>query len=119
MLHFQDQSAWLDTEEAIRLRQRYDGKRSKGLDGAKYMPLRDDAARRARSLDKRHKGNNTPLPERTIHHPACTDYSTQSEVLHLNRSQGRVDTLAPKDRPEGALPCHLKVLPLPDPPLRG
>lgn len=63
VLHFQDQTAWLSTDEAVRLREHYDGTRSKSLDGASYMPLRADATRRARSLDKRHAGNRTPFPK--------------------------------------------------------
>ena len=58
-LHFEDQNAWLGTNDATRLRRSRDGSTGKGLDGATYMPRRAAAARRARSLDLRHEGNGT------------------------------------------------------------
>lgn len=61
-LHFQDQSAWLDTEAACRLRRRHDGTMDKRLDGPLYMPRRTAAARRAAALDKRHGENQTLFP---------------------------------------------------------
>ena len=60
--HFDDQTAWLDTGAATRLRRSHDGSTGKGLDGATYMPRRAAAARRARSLDARHEGNGTEFP---------------------------------------------------------
>lgn len=62
VLHFQDQSAWLDNDGACRLRRELDASRDKGLDAAKYMALSGDAARRAAELDKRHLQNGTPFP---------------------------------------------------------
>lgn len=62
VLHFQDQTAWLDTAAATRLRRQHDPRTDKGLDGATYMPRRDAVARRARSLDARHEGNGTGFP---------------------------------------------------------
>ncbi|WP_419926873.1 RloB family protein [Candidatus Poriferisocius sp.] len=50
MLHFQEQSAWLDTNDAKHQLKQHDGNEGKGLDGAMYMPRRDEAARRARRL---------------------------------------------------------------------
>ena len=47
VLHFQERSAWLDTNDAERLLKQHDGTKGKGLDGAMYMPRRDEAARRA------------------------------------------------------------------------
>lgn len=61
-LHFGEHSRPLKTTEAIRLRQTYDKRNDKGLDGSRYMPLRNDAARRARALDVRHEGNGTEFP---------------------------------------------------------
>lgn len=63
ILHFQDRSAWLDTAEACRLRQRLDRSTDKGIDAAKYMPLTAVAARRAARLDERHEQNGTRFPE--------------------------------------------------------
>lgn len=62
ILHFQDQSAWLDNDGARRLRRRLDGSSDKGLDAAKYMALTRDAARRAVELDTRHLRNGTAFP---------------------------------------------------------
>ena len=62
ILHFQDQSAWLDNDGARRLRRRLDGSSDKGLDPAKYMAFTGDAARRAAELDKRHLQNGTAFP---------------------------------------------------------
>ena len=61
-LHFGEHSRPLKTTEAISLRRTYENRKDKGLDGVRYMPLRDDAARRARDLDDRHKGNGTEFP---------------------------------------------------------
>ena len=61
-LHFEDQTAGLDTAAATRLRRTLDGTSGKDLDGATYMPRRVDAARRARALDERHRGNDTEFP---------------------------------------------------------
>ena len=63
LLHFQDQTAWLDTNAARRLLRDHDGGRGKGLNGATYMPLRAEAADRARSLEDRHEGNGTSFPK--------------------------------------------------------
>ena len=61
-LHFADQTAWLDTNSANRLRRRHDGRSDKGLDGSVYMARRTDAARRARLLRKKHEGDGTEFP---------------------------------------------------------
>ena len=61
-LHFEDQTVWLDTAAATRLRRNLDGTTGKGLDGETYMPRRAKAARRARALDERHRGNGTDFP---------------------------------------------------------
>ena len=62
VLHFQDQTAWLDTNAAKRLLKGHDDSQGKAVDGAIYMPLRAEAARRSRSLDKRHKGDGKTFP---------------------------------------------------------
>ena len=62
-LHFDEQSAWLDNDGALRLRRRHDGKHDKGLDSMVYMPKRHAAAERAAELDKRHLLNDTPFPD--------------------------------------------------------
>lgn len=63
ILHFQDQSGWLDNHDAFRLRQSLDGSTGKGLDAGKYMPLTAMEARRAAKLDNLHLQNATPFPD--------------------------------------------------------
>ena len=72
ILHFEDQTAWLDTDAATRLRRRYDGSEGKGLDGPTYMARRAEASHRARSLEERHEGNGTEFPH---DNPASGMYS--------------------------------------------
>jgi RloB-like protein len=62
ILHLQDYSAWLNSRDASRIRRQLDGSRDKGLDAKKYMPLIEDAARRAEILDGRHSRDDTPFP---------------------------------------------------------
>ena len=61
-LHFGDHTAWLENEAAGRLRRGHDGSTGKGLDGRAYMARRADAARRARSLTVKHKGDGRAFP---------------------------------------------------------
>lgn len=63
ILHLQDQGAWLDSDDARRLRRRLDGSSDKGLDAARYMPLSNSASRRATELDERHRQNGTVFPD--------------------------------------------------------
>lgn len=63
LLHFQDQTASLDTISAERLLRTYDSTEGKGLDGSMYMPRRGEAAHRARLLAKRHKGDDSKFPD--------------------------------------------------------
>lgn len=62
ILRFQDHAAWLDNNQARRLRRQLDGSSDKGLDASKYMPLATEAARRATQLDKRHQRNGAAFP---------------------------------------------------------
>ena len=62
-LHFDDQTAWLTTNDAGRLRSNYDRNSGKGLDGATYMARRAEAVQRARSLSDKHKGDGTTFPD--------------------------------------------------------
>jgi hypothetical protein len=63
VLHFQDHSAWLSTDEACRIRQTLDGSPGKGLNAGRYMPCIADAAIRAAQLDKRHLADGTKFPD--------------------------------------------------------
>lgn len=63
ILHFKDRSAWLDNDQACALRRRLDGSLDKRVDGARYMPLVADAARRAEALDLRHQREGAAFPQ--------------------------------------------------------
>jgi hypothetical protein len=62
ILHFQDQTAFLDNRAAERLSRQLDGRSGKRLDAAKYMPLRQDAVKRAAVLAGRHERDRTVFP---------------------------------------------------------
>jgi hypothetical protein len=62
ILHFQDHTAWLDNNQARRLRRQLDGSADKGLDAARYMPHTANAACRAAELDRRHLHDGTVFP---------------------------------------------------------
>lgn len=62
ILHFQDHSAFLDNRRAEIISRRLDGRPGKRLDGAKYMPLRQDACSRAADLIARHEQDGTEFP---------------------------------------------------------
>ncbi|WP_423920864.1 RloB family protein [Candidatus Poriferisodalis sp.] len=61
-LHFKKYGKWLDNDAADKLRRDYDSAVDKGVDGAKYMPRRADAARRARCLRDKHERDGTAFP---------------------------------------------------------
>jgi hypothetical protein len=61
-LHFGDHDAFLDNAEARRLRRQHDGATDKGLDPARYMPLRKAAVARAARLEQRHARNGSGFP---------------------------------------------------------
>jgi hypothetical protein len=63
ILHFQDQTAFLDNRAAESLSRRLDGRVGKRIDGAKYLPLRRDAAKRAAALVDRHRRDQTTFPD--------------------------------------------------------
>jgi RloB-like protein len=62
ILHFRDYGSWLDNDNAYKARQRLDGSSGKGLDPVKYMPLIQDAGRRAAKLEERHHRDGTTFP---------------------------------------------------------
>jgi hypothetical protein len=62
ILHLKDHGAWLENDDARRLRRRLDGSPDKSLDAAKYMPLIEVAARRAAELETRHQKSGAVFP---------------------------------------------------------
>ncbi|MGH3866009.1 MAG: RloB family protein [Pseudonocardiaceae bacterium] len=62
ILHFEDRTAFLDTDEAERRSRELDGRSGKNINADQYMPHRHAAAQRASSLSCRHKRNQTMFP---------------------------------------------------------
>ena len=62
VLHFDRCSAWLTTDNAVKLRRKHDSSARKEVDGELYMPLRETAAKRARDLSDNHVNNGTSFP---------------------------------------------------------
>jgi RloB-like protein len=62
ILHFEDQTAFMSTAEAERKSRELDGRAGKRIDGDRYMPLRNDAKKRAIQLARRHEENDTSFP---------------------------------------------------------
>ena len=62
-LHFENRTAWLDSDVAGKLRRDHDRSSGKGVDGSEYMPRRADAAQRARALMDKHAGDGTEFPD--------------------------------------------------------
>ena len=89
VLHFEDQSRFLNTKEAIRRRRECDSNPGKGLEGPAYMKRRTDAARRARILAKRHESNRTPFPK---------DNPSSGMYLLLDAIEGTPVESSPQDR---------------------
>ncbi len=63
ILHFKNCARWLNNEAACKLRNSLDGSVGKGLDAAKYMPLRNTAVARAAALEVRHAKDGTVFPD--------------------------------------------------------
>ncbi|GAA3860224.1 hypothetical protein GCM10022243_27750 [Saccharothrix violaceirubra] len=82
-LHFKDWAAHLNTADAERLSRKLDGRQGKHIDAAKYLPLRQEASRRATTLAARHRRDGTTSP-------------------HDNPSSSMVDFLATVESPPTA-----------------
>lgn len=63
VLHHETQTAFLETDQAISMRNAMDQSEGKHLIAADYMNRRTEAVRRARSLEKRHRHNGTAFPD--------------------------------------------------------
>ena len=62
IMHFQNQTGFLDNDEARRSRRTCDRRDDKSLDASLYMPRRADAGQRAAALDTMHRDNGTSFP---------------------------------------------------------
>lgn len=82
VLHFTDQTAFMDTCVAERRSKRLDGRDGKCIDADQYMANRRLAARRAAALTARHAGNGTSFPH---DNPSSTMY----ELLAAIEGQSR------------------------------
>ncbi|GIG67322.1 hypothetical protein Pen01_36170 [Phytomonospora endophytica] len=63
ILHFADQTAFMDNATARRRSCGLDGRTGKRIDATKYIPLRHEAFRRAKDLTKRHRSAGTSFPD--------------------------------------------------------
>jgi hypothetical protein len=62
ILHFEDQTAFMNTDEAERKSRKLDGRAGKRIDGDTYVQRRNDATKRAIRLSRLHEENETPFP---------------------------------------------------------
>ncbi|RJO69104.1 RloB domain-containing protein [Nocardia panacis] len=62
ILHHRDHTSFIDTHCAERDSRGLDGRAGKQIDAARYMPLRNQAHRRASSLARLHADNGSELP---------------------------------------------------------
>ena len=82
ILHFHDQTAFLNTDAACAARRACDGSSGKGLDPSVYLPRRNAAVRRAQWLEQNHIGNGTTFPNDNPSsgmHALVTSVSLQGE----------------------------------------
>ena len=77
ILHFDDQTAFITTDDAERRSRQLDGRVGKRIDARQYMECRRIAARRAAALVARHGGNNTSFPN---DNPSSTMYELLAAV---------------------------------------
>lgn len=63
ILHFDDQTAFLNTSAAESKSRRLDGRSGKRIDAARYLEHRRTASRRAMALAWRHEQNGTTFPD--------------------------------------------------------
>ncbi|MEV8637177.1 RloB family protein [Streptosporangium sp. NPDC051023] len=62
ILHFEDQTAFMSTDEAERRSRKLDGRPGKRIDADQYMRRRNIASQRAAFLAKRHAQHQTSFP---------------------------------------------------------
>ncbi|WP_284742301.1 RloB family protein [Amycolatopsis sp. RTGN1] len=62
ILHHQQFSKFANTDEVESASRKLDGRPGKSIDAATYMPLRKEASKRAKLLEKRHDDNGTWFP---------------------------------------------------------
>ncbi|WP_082771832.1 RloB family protein [Actinoplanes sp. TFC3] len=63
ILHFQDYGRFDNTDVVERTSRALDGRKGKGIEPQRYMPLRKEAARRAAQLENRHSRAGTRFPQ--------------------------------------------------------
>lgn len=84
VLHRATQTAFLETDQAISMRNAMDHSEGKHLIAADYMNRRTEAVRRAKSLEKLHRNNGTAFPD---DNPSSTVYKLL-EALNVSVPQG-------------------------------
>ncbi len=80
ILHFEDQTAFLNTDEAESKSRKLDGRSGKRINADQYIPHRHAAARRASSLSCRHEQNQTLFPH---DNPSSTMSDLLTAILAL------------------------------------
>ena len=63
ILHFRNQTGWLDSDDACRQRCAADRSPDKGIDPSKYMDRVAEAEERAKALAKQHAADGTVFPQ--------------------------------------------------------
>ncbi len=77
ILHFEYQTAFVNSSDAERKSRRLDGRAGKRIDGSQYMKRRHVAAERAASLTKRHAQNQSTFPD---DNPSSTMYQLLAAI---------------------------------------
>jgi len=63
ILHYDNQTSFLSTADAVKKSQQLSGMKGKHLNGEAYMPHLSHAVERAENLEKRHRENKTKFPQ--------------------------------------------------------
>ncbi|MEJ2858745.1 MULTISPECIES: RloB family protein [unclassified Saccharothrix] len=77
ILHFENQTAHLSTDQAERRSRQLDGRSGKHIEADLYMPRRHEAARRAAALAERHARNGVSSPD---DNPSSTIYELLAAI---------------------------------------
>jgi hypothetical protein len=77
ILHYENQTAYLDTAAAVRMSRKLDGRLGKRIDPSVYMERRQVAAERAARLGLRHAQNQSLFPD---DNPSSTMYELLATI---------------------------------------
>jgi hypothetical protein len=77
VLHFENQTAFIDTSDAERKSRKLDGRTGKRIDPSQYMERRQIAVKHAAALARRHAQNQSPFPD---DNPSSTMYELLAAI---------------------------------------